>query len=351
MKRYAVLINVILFSLHLSAQQPVDWVDPFIGTTNFGTTNPGAVVPNGMMSVVPFNVMGSKDNTYDKDTRWRSTPYEYQNVFFTGYSHVNLSGVGCPDLGSLLVMPTTGELEVDYHHYGSLYDKEKASPGYYTNRLTKYDILTEVTASRRVGVHRYTFPEGKANILLNLGQGLTNESGAFVRFSESGEVEGMKMMGTFCYNSQAVFPVYFVMRITGKAPEQSGLWKKQRPMEGVKGQWDPDHGRYKIYEGNDDAGTLSAWAVFNMIGLYPDCPGQPYYTFTSPVFNRITIALDTRYWSRKELVIETDRTNKDEIYIKQISVDGKLFNAYRISHDELIHAGKISMTMTVNKPH
>ena len=73
---------------------PVDYVNPFIGTTNFGTTNPGAVCPNGMMSVVPFNVMGSADNKYDKDARWWSTPYEYHNCFFTGYSHVNLSGVG-----------------------------------------------------------------------------------------------------------------------------------------------------------------------------------------------------------------------------------------------------------------
>lgn len=52
---------------------PVDYVNPFIGTTNFGTTNPGAVCPNGMMSVVPFNVMGSADNKYDKDARWWST--------------------------------------------------------------------------------------------------------------------------------------------------------------------------------------------------------------------------------------------------------------------------------------
>lgn len=63
---------------------PVDYVNPFIGTTNFGTTNPGAVCPNGMMSVVPFNVMGSSDNKYDKDARWWSTPYEYHNCFLRG---------------------------------------------------------------------------------------------------------------------------------------------------------------------------------------------------------------------------------------------------------------------------
>ena len=97
-----------------SPKRPVDYVNPFIGTTNFGTTNPGAICPNGLMSAVPFNVMGSEDNVYDKDARWWSTPYEFHNCFFTGYSHVNLSGVGCHDLGSLLLMPTTGELNVDY---------------------------------------------------------------------------------------------------------------------------------------------------------------------------------------------------------------------------------------------
>ena len=68
------------------AQKPTDLVNPFIGTTNFGTTNPGAVTPNGMMSVVPFNVMGSDLNVFDKDQRWWSAPYEYNNKFFTGYA-------------------------------------------------------------------------------------------------------------------------------------------------------------------------------------------------------------------------------------------------------------------------
>ena len=136
------------------AQQPVDYVDPFIGTTNFGTCNPGAVCPNGLMSVVPFNVMGSADNVYDKDARWWSTPYDYTNSYFTGFSHVNLSGVGCPELGSLLLMPTTGELDVDYKNYGSKYEKETANPGYYSIYLKKYNILAEATATMRSGLTR-----------------------------------------------------------------------------------------------------------------------------------------------------------------------------------------------------
>lgn len=227
-------------------EQPVDAVNPFIGTTNYGTTHPGALCPNGLMSVVPFNVMGSGANRYDKDSRWWSTPYDHTNSYFTGYAHVNLSGVGCPEMGSLLLMATSGDLQVDYREYGSAYTDEAARPGYYSNRLTKYGIRTEVTATPRTGLSRFIFPEGESHILLNLGEGLTNETGATVRMVNDREIEGCKLLGTFCYNPQAVFPIYFVMRVS-KAPWQAGYWKKQREMKGIEAEWDRDSGRYKLY--------------------------------------------------------------------------------------------------------
>lgn len=246
-------MKTILLSLFLSCsfivaaqQEPADWVNPFIGTSNFGTTNPGAVCPQGVMSVTPFNVMGSDKNEYDKDSRWWSTPYTSDNRFFTGFAHVNLSGVGCPELGGLLLMPTTGDINADYHEYGSEYRNEKASPGYYSVELSKYNVKAEATASMRTGLSRFTFPEGKSNILLNLGEGLTNESGATVRFVNETEIEGCKLFGTFCYNPQAVFPLYFVMKIN-KVPAKSGYWKKQRPMKGVESEWDIYAGKYKLY--------------------------------------------------------------------------------------------------------
>ena len=250
MSKLTLLAAALMFSA--SATMAADtadytkWVNPFVGTTNFGTTNPGAVVPNGMMSVVPFNVMGSDTNVYDKDARWWSTPYEFHNKFFTGYAHVALSGVGCPDLGSLLTIATTGDMEPDYKKYGSAYEAESAVPGYYTNRLTKYDILTEVTSTQRTSAERYTFPGGPSNILLNLGEGLTNESGATVRRVSDTEIEGSKLLGTFCYNPQKVFPIYFVMRVS-KKPDNSGYWKMQPEMTGVEAEWTPDNGTYKIY--------------------------------------------------------------------------------------------------------
>ena len=225
---------------------PVDFVNPFIGTSNYGTTNPGAVTPNGMMTVTPFNVTGSDLNRYDKDKTWWSTPYEKKNRFFSGYAHVALSGVGCPELSSLLTMATTGPINPKLSEYGSEYIDEKAVPGYYSNRLTKYDILTEATATPRTSVERYTFPGKQGNILINLGEGLTNESGATMRKVSDTEIEGSKLMGTFCYTPQAVFPIYFVARVT-KKPTSSGYWKYQPEKTGPEADWDPDDGTYKLY--------------------------------------------------------------------------------------------------------
>ena len=261
-----VLMGIALTSaLFVSAQEPVDYVNPFVGTTNYGTTNPGAVVPQGMMSATPFNVMGSEDNKYDKDKQWWSTPYEVNNKYLTGFSHVNLSGVGCPDLGSLLLMPTSGELNVKYTQYGSEYTDEVAVPGYYSNMLTKYGIKCEMTATPRTSRARFTFHRGQGNLLMNLGEGLTNETGATVRFVNDREIEGSKLLGTFCYNPQAVFPIYFVMRID-KAPATRGYWKLQRPMQGAEAEWDGYSGKYKLYTSyskemsGDDVG---AWFTFD----------------------------------------------------------------------------------------
>nr|AIA99575.1 hypothetical protein [uncultured bacterium contig00010(2014)] len=260
------LFLILLFApLFVGAKEPADWVNAFIGTTNKGVTNPGAVVPNGMASVVPFNVTGSTENRFDRDSLWWSAPYEFHNVWMTGLTHVNLSGVGCPDLGSLLLMATGGDLEVDYLKYGSRMAGQQASPGYYAVDLERYNIRAEATATTRTGVTRFTFPGGKGNILMNLGAGLTNESGASVRRVSATEIEGYKLLGTFCYNAQAVFPVYFVMRVS-KAPKESGLWKKQPPARGVSWGWDADAGKYKLYTkyekelAGDDVG---AWLSYD----------------------------------------------------------------------------------------
>ena len=259
---YVLLLPATL--IHAGESRIIDYVNPFIGTSNFGTTNPGAICPNGMMSVTPFNVMGSDTNVWDKDSRWWSTPYSSDNSFFTGFSHINLSGVGCPEVGLALTMPTAGALNVDYHMYGSEAVAETARPGYYGCELVAYGIKAEASATTRTSIERYTFPEGQGNILVNFGDGLTNESGAWLRKISETEIEGMRLAGTFCYNPQAVFPVYFAIRIN-KVPSKGGFWKKQPLLTGVEAEWTPDDGTYKIYQryGREIAGDeIGYWFSF-----------------------------------------------------------------------------------------
>ncbi len=235
----------------LSAQEHTDytqWVDPFIGTADYSATHPGAVVPHGMMAAVPFNVTGSELNRYDKDSRWWSTPYDVRNKYSVGFAHGALSGVGCPELGAIITMATTGNAEADRTLRGSTYSNEQAFPGYYATTYDQYAIRAEATATERASVERYTFTEGgEANIIVDLGTSLSNESGAMLRRVSDTEIEGMRLLGTFCYTNQAVFPIYFVVRLSQPA-ESIRYWKLQPEMTGIEAAWSGDSGQYKIYE-------------------------------------------------------------------------------------------------------
>ncbi len=301
-------IASLMFVSATLAKEPADWVNPFIGTTNFGTTNPGAVTPNGLMSVAPFNVMGSDINRYDKDSRWWSTPYDNTNSYLTGFSHVNLSGVGCPELSSLLVMATTDNLNVDYHDYGTSYSNEHATPGLYGLTLDKYGITAEATATCRTGRIRFTFPAGKGNILLNLGEGLTNESGATVRRISETEVAGCKLMGTFCYNPQAVFPLYFAMRVN-KAPQKQGFWKFQRPKKGVEAEWDVDDAKYKIYP--DFGKTMSG----DDIGVW--------YTYDTSAGETIEVSVGVSFVSEENALLNLNAEQPGGMTFEGIYADAR----------------------------
>ena len=89
--------------------------------------------------------------------------------------------------------------------------------------------------------------------------------------------------------------------------------------------------------GNDDTGTMSAWAVFSMMGFYPDCPGEPHYTLTAPVFDRVEIELDPEYYGTESLVIEKDGDG----YIKGVTLGGKPFRGFRIGHHEMLGGGRL----------
>ena len=326
---------VFLMTLSFSAAAQSKWVNPFVGTSNFGACHPGAVMPHGMMSVSPFNVMGSALNTWDKDSRWWSTPYVKENSYFTGFSHVNLSGVGCPEAGTLLTMPTTGPLQVDYHIYGTEYKDETAHPGYYSLELLS-GIRAEVSATTRTSVERYTFPGGEGNILLNLGEGLTNESGATVRRVSATEVEGSRLLGTFCYNREAVFPLYFVLRVS-KAPSASGYWKKQRPMT-AEAAWDADAGRYKIY-GNYarelSGDEIGCWFHYDSLAPGEEVQVQIGVSFVSVDNARENLDAEQRGFSFDEVRAQADSAWNS--YLGRIRVEGGSDDEKTVFYTALYH--------------
>ncbi|MCG8306403.1 MAG: GH92 family glycosyl hydrolase [Cytophagales bacterium] len=154
--------------------QPVDYVDPMIGTDFFGHTYPGATRPYAMVQLSPDN--GTDGWTF-------SSGYAYKENTIMGFSHTHLSGVGYTACGDVLIMPTVSdEIKVvpgskdkpeTGYRSGFSHENEVARPGYYSVWLDDYGIEAELTATRRVGFHRYTFPQShKAPIIVDLGHSI-----------------------------------------------------------------------------------------------------------------------------------------------------------------------------------
>ena len=150
----------------------INYVDPFIGSGGHGHVFVGANVPFGGVQVGPTN--------FNKGWDWSSS-YHHTDSIVKGFCHINVSGTGMSDLGELTIMPATGKLMTgagtQNNHmagYSSLYykDKEHVSVGYYKVHLERYDIDVELTATERVGLHKYRFPKSdQSRVIIDLGEG------------------------------------------------------------------------------------------------------------------------------------------------------------------------------------
>lgn len=332
----ACFLSMLFFSISTFAQQPAEFVNPLIGTSNYGATFPGPIAPRGMASISPFNVAGPQ-NPLEKDSQWLSNPYVNENTFLTGFSQVNLSGVGCPDLGVIMLMPTTGAIETNHLKYGSTYSKEVAKTAYYSVDLDKYNVKGEFTASKRVGVSRFTFPKGQSNILLNLGLGLTNEEGAMVKVVSSTEIEGMRSVGSFCYNSpEDAYPVYFVAKFSRPA-DHFGVWKNSPKYKGVEAQWMGYNGKTRIMKN-----TIKT-VVGDSIGTY--------FSYNFDKKETVEVKIGISYVSienaRENLEKETGYKSFDDVYketfnewneeLSKILVEGGSYQDKVIFYTALYH--------------
>lgn len=149
------------------------YVDPFIGTGDHGHVFMGANVPFGLVQLGPTQFSQGWD--------WCSG-YHYSDSTIIGFGHMHLSGTGIGDLGDIALMPATGEVKntrgklpdesTGIYSYFS-HDKEKAKPGYYSVHLDRFNIDVELTATKRVGFHKYTFPESAdSKVIFDLEHGI-----------------------------------------------------------------------------------------------------------------------------------------------------------------------------------
>jgi len=173
------------------------WMDPFIGTGGFpwmcGNNFPGAMAPMGMVR------LGPETSSLLLHRRALNTSgYFYGDERLLGFSHTRLNGTGATDGGHFLVLPSSrplmaGRLHQDRHEIFSHRD-ERAFPGYYAVRLPGAGVLAELTANRRVGLHRYTFDPGRRpHLILDVANALggRRSEAAMVRvLPEARELEG-----------------------------------------------------------------------------------------------------------------------------------------------------------------
>ncbi|MBQ6161781.1 MAG: GH92 family glycosyl hydrolase [Prevotella sp.] len=187
-------LMLLAFASQANAQKDyVSYVDPYIGSGGHGHVFVGASVPFGALQLGPQNI--------NKGWDWCSG-YHYSDSIMIGFTHTHLSGTGCGDLGDFNLMPYTGELRTwrgrqqNIKGAASCYykhEKERVAPGYYAVDLEN-GVGVELTATERVGYHRYTFSgQDERRVMFDLLNGNGSHAyEAYIRKVDDTTIEGYR---------------------------------------------------------------------------------------------------------------------------------------------------------------
>lgn len=170
---YRLITALFLCMATVARAQLTQFVNPFVGTDGYGNVYPGAQIPFGGIQISP----DTDEHFYDC-----ASGYKWNRNSIQGFSLTHLSGTGIPDMGDFLFMPGIGEPMLDAgtddnpdsgYRSRFAHDKETATPGYYATQLADYGVNAEMTAAKRSGMFRFTYPEtGNAFVLLDLNHTL-----------------------------------------------------------------------------------------------------------------------------------------------------------------------------------
>ncbi|MBW3128589.1 GH92 family glycosyl hydrolase [Hymenobacter profundi] len=242
------------FAQKASTENLVQYAHPLVGTAKMGHTYPGATVPFGMVQLspdtdtIPYELNGK----YNPKVYEYCAGYQYADKSIVGFSHTHFSGTGHSDLGDFQVMPTTGPLQLnpgtaDQPEKGFRsrfsHQNEVAEPAYYRVKLDDHNILAELTASNRVGMHQYTFPQSdQAHIILDLTAGIYNYPDknvwTFVRVENDSLITGYRQTNGWARTRVEYFAMAFSKPF---ASYGSRNYSKKQVYRGFWGRFDQAH--------------------------------------------------------------------------------------------------------------
>lgn len=292
-----------------STKALVDYVDPNIGTAHcrwfFYTP---AAIPFGMAKLAP-----STDAHLGNPGGWQAVGYDFRHTSIEGFANFHGFQVGgvvfAPTVGELQTVP--GELENPDGGYRSRFDKkdEVAAPGYYSVLLKDYGVKAELTAMKRVGFHRYTYPKTEqANLIFDIGnkQGESGEvKDAEVQYFEDGRVEGYVITSPVyvnIYQKGADVRMYF-SAVLNKKPVQVGTFVKDVVNPGKHQEKGPGAGLYMTFS------TEEQEAVEVKVGL-------SYTSIENARFNRETEAADVTFDQAKKNATDVWNESLSRIYVE-----------------------------------
>ena len=292
-----------------STKALVDYVDPNIGTAHcrwfFYTP---AAIPFGMAKLAP-----STDAHLGNPGGWQAVGYDFRHTSIEGFANFHEFQVGgvvfAPTVGELQTVP--GELENPDGGYRSRFDKkdEVAAPGYYSVLLKDYGVKAELTAMKRVGFHRYTYPKTElANLIFDIGnkQGESGEvKDAEVQYFEDGRVEGYVITSPVyvnIYQKGADVRMYF-SAVLNKKPVQVGTFVKDVVNPGKHQEKGPGAGLYMTFS------TEEQEAVEVKVGL-------SYTSIENARFIRETEAADVTFDQAKKNATDVWNESLSRIYVE-----------------------------------
>lgn len=292
-----------------STKALVDYVDPNIGTAHcrwfFYTP---AAIPFGMAKLAP-----STDAHLGNSGGWQAVGYDFRHTSIEGFANFHEFQVGgvvfAPTVGELQTVP--GELENPDGGYRSRFDKkdEVAVPGYYSVLLKDYGVKAELTAMKRVGFHRYTYPKTEqANLIFDIGnkQGESGEvKDAEVQYFEDGRVEGYVITSPVyvnIYQKGADVRMYF-SAVLNKKPVRVGTFVKDVINPGKHQEKGPGAGLYMTFS------TEEQEAVEVKVGL-------SYTSIENARLNREDEASDATFEQAKKGATEVWNESLGRIFVE-----------------------------------